>query len=73
MDLELRVVNLGILDTLNGISRIPPLHFKLKYLFLKDLAGNKPKNKRRILSNLLIYKYLTAKSLFLKDLAFLAR
>lgn len=40
----------------------------LKYLFLKDLAGNKPKNNPKIEANLLIYKYFTYKSLFLKDL-----
>jgi hypothetical protein len=41
----------------------------LKYLFLKDLAGNQPKNRPGMRSNSLIYKYLTPKSLFLKDLA----
>ena len=41
----------------------------LKYLFLKDLAGNDRKNLPKIRTNLLIYKYFTDKSLFLKDLA----
>jgi len=45
----------------------------LKYLFLKDLARNEIKNKLKIQAKLLIYKYLTGKSLFLKDLASLAR
>jgi len=40
----------------------------LKYLFLKDLAGNAPKNKPKMPANSLIYKYLACKSLFLKDL-----
>jgi hypothetical protein len=41
----------------------------LKYLFLKDLAGNDPKNKPKIPANSFIHKYFTGKSLFLKDLA----
>ena len=41
----------------------------LKYLFLKDLAGNSRNNRPEIRANLLIYKYFTSKSLFLKDMA----
>jgi hypothetical protein len=41
----------------------------LKYLFLKDLAGNGRKIRPQIRHKLLIYKYFTRKSLFLKDLA----
>jgi hypothetical protein len=45
-------------------QRIP-----LKCLFLKDLARNEPKNKLKSNAKLLIYKYFTYKSLFLKDMA----
>jgi hypothetical protein len=41
----------------------------VKYLFLEDLAGNDRKNLPETRANLLIYKYFTNKSLFLKDLA----
>ncbi len=60
-----------------GLKKTPrladPRRRPLKYLFLKDLAGNESKNEPKILRNLLIYKYLTDKSLFLKDLALLVR
>src|ERR1019366_1803890 len=46
-----------------------PPSWPLKYLFLKDLAGNGRKNRPEIRANLLIYKHFTSKSLFLKDMA----
>ena len=47
--------------------------WRLRYLFLKDLAENQRQNKPEIYANSLIYKHLTANSLFLKDLASIER
>ncbi len=57
----------------NADTPVRALSRTLRYLFLKDLAGNEVKNKPEIQANSLIYKYFTSKSLFLKDLASLTR